>query len=103
MIVNAWQQRKEQTIRGNQVRKIRSITRLVLRSILNTCNDIPVDHCCVGISTMKMIKRACKSFFIHKKKGSFNFSDWSNFNESRLNSVKKTKIGYGKSNLFCKY
>ena len=94
MIVDAWQQRKEQTIRGNQVRKIGSITRLVFRSILNTFNDIPVDHCCVGISTMKMIRTACKSFFIHKQKEVF--SDWSNFNESRLNSVQKTKIGYGK-------
>ena len=71
MIVDAWQQRKEQTIRGNQVRKIGSITKLVFRSILNTFNDIPVDHCCVGISTMKMIRRECKSFFIHKQKELF--------------------------------
>ena len=55
----------------NQVRKIRSITRLVLRSILNTCNNISVDYFCVGISTTKMIRRACKSFFIHKQKEVF--------------------------------
>ena len=29
-------------ISGNQVRKVRSNTRLVLRSILNACNDISV-------------------------------------------------------------
>ena len=46
---------RSKQISGNQVRKIRSINRLVLRSILNTCNDIPVDHCCVGISTVKLI------------------------------------------------
>ena len=62
---------RSKQIREKQVRKIRSITRLVLRSILNACNDIPVDHCCVGISTMKMIRRACKSFSIHKQKEVF--------------------------------
>ena len=62
---------RSKQIREKQVRKIRSTTRLVLRSILNACNDIPVDHCCVGISTMKMIRRACKSFFIHKQKEVF--------------------------------
>ena len=46
---------RSKQISGNQVRKIRSINRLVLRSILNTCNDIPVDHCCVRISTVKLI------------------------------------------------
>ena len=46
---------RSKQISGNQVRKIRSINRLVLRSILSTCNDIPVDHCCVGISTVKLI------------------------------------------------
>ena len=54
------------------MRKIGSITKLVFRSILNTFNDIPVDHCCVGISTMKMIRRACKSFFINKQKEVFS-------------------------------
>ena len=82
---------RSKQISGNQVRKIRSINRLVLRSILNTCNDIPVDHCCVGISTVKLIWRACKSLYI--KRGNFTFSDWSNCKEPRLNSVQKTNIG----------
>ena len=62
---------RSKQIREKQVRKIRSITRLVLRSILNTCNDILVDHCCVGISTMQMIRTACKYFFLHKQKEVF--------------------------------
>ena len=66
---------RSKQISGNQVRKVRSNTRLVLRSILNACNDVSVYHCCVGISTMKIIRRAWKSFFYTYTKGSFNFSD----------------------------
>ena len=66
---------RSKQISGNQVRKVRSNTRLVLRSILNACNDISVLHCCVRISTMKIIRRAWKSFFYTYTKGSFNFSD----------------------------
>ena len=62
-------------ISGNQVRKVRSNTGLVLRSILNACNDISVYHYCVEISTMKIIRRAWKSFFYTYTKGSFNFFD----------------------------
>ena len=66
---------RSKQIGGNQVRKDRSNTRLVLRSILNACNDISVYHCFVGISTMKIVRRAWKSFFYTYTKGSFNFSD----------------------------
>ena len=60
---------RSKQISGNQVRKVRSNTRLVLRSILNACNDISVLHCCVRISTMKY-QTSMEIFllYIHKRK-----------------------------------
>ena len=54
--------------------KVRSNSRLLLRSILNACNDISVYHCCVGISYTK---------------GSFNFSDWDNVNVTYIDIIAK--------------
>ena len=54
--------------------KVRSNSRLLLRSLLNACNDISVYHCCVGISYTK---------------GSFNFSDWDNVNVTYIDIITK--------------